>query len=93
MDNKDIQNIYENLTSIKAPPPILESLYKVITELYEVTLIAEEVEQIDENEDYDSISDYYENRETVDDMIRQEQYEELMAEYWINREKSEDYEY
>lgn len=95
MNNKDIQNVYYNLTALKAPPPILESLYRVITELYECTLIADEIETegLDENEDYASISDYYENRESVDDMIREEQYQELMADYYLSREKDEGTEY
>lgn len=92
MDNRDIQNIYENLSSIKAPPPIREALVRVITELYEVTLLCDEfpTEEITDYPDEESIDALH---ESVDDMIRQEQYEELMAEWYLNREKDEGSEY
>lgn len=92
MENKDIQNIYENFTSIKAPPPILESLYRVITELYECTLIADEIteELSQEYPDPQTLDEYY---DTVDGMLSQERYEELMADYYLSREKDEGREY
>lgn len=93
MNNKDIQNVYYNLTAIKAPPPILESLVRVITELYEITLIADEIETEELTEEYpdrQTLDEYY---DTVDGMLSQERYEEMMADYWLNREKDEGTEY
>jgi len=93
MNNKDIKNVYENFTSIKAPPPILESLHKVITELYEITLIADEIECEELTEEYpdpQTLDEYY---DTVDGMLSQERYEDMMADYWLNREKDEGTEY
>ena len=93
MNNKDIQNIYENLTSIKAPPPILESLYKVITELYECSILLDEYETEELTEEYpdpETLDNYF---DTLDGMIAQDNYAEMMAEYWINQEKNEGTEY
>ena len=90
---KDIQNVYYNLTSIKCPPPIMESLYRVITELYEVTLIADDIQSemiTEEYPDPQTLDEYY---DTLDGMISQEHYQELMADYYLSREKEEGYEY
>lgn len=94
MDNKDIQNIYYNLSAIKAPTPIKEAIVRVITELWEITLLCNEcpTEEFKEEDypDEDSIDALH---ESVDDMIRQEQYDEMMAEWYLNREKDEGTEY
>lgn len=85
---KDIQNVYENLSSIKAPPPIMESLERVINELYLVTQVAIEYqgEQIEEYPSEDTIDALHED---LDGLITQERYEALMADYYLNREKDE----
>lgn len=85
---EDIQNIYENFTSIKAPPPIMESLERVINELYLVTQVTIEYqgEQMDEYPSEDAIDALHEG---LDDLITQERYEALMADYYLSREKDE----
>lgn len=86
--NEDIQNIYENFTSIKAPPPIMESLERVINELYLVTQVTVEYqgEQIEEYPSEDTIDALHED---LDGLITQERYESLMADYYLSREKDE----
>lgn len=85
---KDIQNVYENVNSIKAPPPIMESLKRVINELYLVTQVTVEY-QGEQMEEYPSEETIDTLHEDLDGLITQERYEALMADYYLSREKDE----
>jgi hypothetical protein len=85
----DIQNVYENFSSIKAPPPVLASLWNVINELYLVTqidIVEYQGDHIEEYPDGDAVDFIHEQ---LDDVLTQEHYEQLTAEFYLNREKNE----
>lgn len=96
MDNKDIVFLYENQSSIKAPPPIRDAFIRVITELYDITLLYDEFPTEEFNDETYLDVDANDPYETVDDMIRAEHYQALLdeqAEWQLSREDNESSEY